>query len=156
MARKKGLHRHREEIVERLRAGESYGAIARHFGCHRWAIQNQARKAGVTSRHKSGHEPHMVEIRGERMRLSEASRRYGISRRTLWHRIQAGDTGERLIRPVRPISRPESYPLGVKVADWKVYAELAREIGVRRAAAKLGVPYGAITAAMRGEEERLA
>jgi len=152
----KGLSKRRGEIAELILAGHSYCQLAQHYGCHKNAIAYQAKKAGVASRYRSGHEPHWITIHGERMRLQHAAERYGIDRRLLAFRLRMGDTGDRLIRPVRPTQRPEVYELGYSVRDWRRYAELGRDIGPRRAMHKTGVPFGAITAAMRGEEERLA
>jgi hypothetical protein len=42
------------------------------------------------------------------------------------------------------------------LAQWRRIAALANDIGVRRAAKKLDIPDGAISAAQRGEWHRLA
>lgn len=144
-----------EEIVERVRAGDSYGKVARDLGCTAQAVMYHCHKAGVRSA-PDNRRAVSVEIDGERLTLSEAGRRYGIGLTTIHMRYQAGDRGPALVRPVRPAPKPCTYQLGLSQATLEGYAELGRALGVDAAARKTGVPKGAIGAAMRREWWRLA
>jgi len=144
-----------EEIAQALRAGASYGEVAARLGVDKKAIYHHAKRMGIDSQHDANTGTAVVEIRGERLCLNEVAHRYGISSTTLYYRYVAGDRGERLIRRPQAQVVPSVYELGLSVADWDWVAEIGRKLGARRARDTLALPQGAISAAMRGEYERL-
>ena len=98
-----------------------------------------------------------VEIDGERVTLKEASRRTGIGYSCLCRRYQRGLRGADLLRkPKRRWKVPSIYHLDITAHDAQLVLEMVSEVGAKRTASKLGLPYGAITALMRGEWERVA
>jgi len=149
-----GIPEHRAHIVASLRAGESYRSLANRIGCSRDLLRYYADQWGERSR--CGNPPtKMVDYRGERVSLWRLAELTGIDYLTLYYRHRAGDRGRRLVRRVKPAPKPRVYTLGISVAQWREYVDLAHEIGADNVARKTGLPRGAVKAAMRGEWHRL-
>ena len=103
-----------------------------------------------------------VTYRGERVHLWELAHLTGINFYTLVTRYRSGDRGAQLVRSpnTAPKGAPAIYELGLSVTEWESIADLARELGgdtpaIKKTSNKLGVPFGAVGAAVRGEWERL-
>lgn len=156
MTGRKGYREHRDFIARRITEGASYGRVAAEVGCDKKTVRHWAMRAGVESAHeKRSPERRRYWVNGECLSLAQIGRRWGISITTLTERVRAGDTGDRLVRPVQRQHRPRFYDLGIPQGEWEKYAQWAREIGVRRVEHKTRLPFGAIAAAMRGEWELL-
>lgn len=150
MGGRRNLAQHREWIVERLRAGATLRDVAEQLGCHHDTVRQQAAKAGYRKRRST------IEYEGELLNFAELSERTGIGAGTLWMRYQSGKRGKELVEPLHIGKCKEHvYELGLSVEVWEQVAQEARARGVRGAYNKFRLPYGAISAAMRGEWERL-
>lgn len=157
MAAIKGVRQHADEIVRRLESGESLQAIADRLGCTREPIRRIAVERGVKSKHPAKAPGKIwIEEGDETITLHAFAKRYGIPYKIAYQRWQRGDRGERLRRPhKRHASPPPCYQCGVSLAQWRLYAEAAREVGPLTISNRTGLPYGAISAAVRGEWDRL-
>jgi len=146
-----------EALSSLLSRGYSYEQVARQYGVHRQTVANYAKRWGM----RSAHPPHnpgslFVEFRGERLNLNQIATRLGIDYKVIWDRYRRGDRGEALARPPRKKRpTPDCYDLDISLSDWREYAQLAREVGLKTAANRTGLPYGALSAAVRGEWNRL-
>lgn len=142
-------------LADRLAQRQSYTEIGRAFGLSKNQVYRRAKWWGLKTQRAAKHEPQVfVEIAGERMTLYRASQRLGIEYRVLIARWRRGWRGAELLRP-RIRTKPTEYELGLSEKDWKAAAALADEIGTRHAANRLRLPYGAISAAQRGEWGKL-
>gem|GEM_PF-5414005 len=98
-----------------------------------------------------------IELDGERVTLAEASRRRGLTLSCIYQRYRAGDRGQRLLRPQeKRYRRPKTYNLELSMRDWEIVLDHAKRVSIDAAAIRYGVPYGAITAMLRGEWERVS
>lgn len=153
----KNLKRRIYDIERWLDEGLSQGEIANRLGCHRKAVNYWCQKLGLRSKHPCNEENAiLVEVNGEWASLQATAQKYGLYYRTVHHRYHQGDRGEDLIRPARKCVRPNVYRLGIPWSEWRVYREFGMQVGARSASKTLGIPSGAIGAAIRGEWERLA
>ena len=88
--------------------------------------------------------------------LFQAAEEEGLPLNLVLERFKKGDRGSRLFRKARPYKRcTNHYDLDLTMDEWRVACELAREIGVRKAARKLYLPMSAITYALKGQYDRV-
>lgn len=98
-----------------------------------------------------------VERGGERMSLAEACRRERLPEEAIRDRYRRGLRGDELFAPLRwSWRKPESYRLGITVAEAEEVADYAREHGIKTAAQRLHLPYGAVSALVSGDDWRVA
>lgn len=127
------------------------------FGCHKDTVTRYAKRYGVAWPHRARFSAEIgVEIDGRRMTLREAADENGIDRTTMYWRHKHGWRGRDLIDPPRHNSQaPPHYEVGYTRDEWREIVAYASARTINAASKMFGVPYGAITAAMRGEDERL-
>jgi len=140
-----------------LSQGESYEQVARRFGVNRQTVSNYAKRWGMRSAHPPHNPGTLFDVfHGERLNLNQIARRLDIPYKVIWDRYRRGDRGDDLTRPPRKKRpTPDCYDLDISLSDWREYAQLAREVGLKTAANRTGLPYGALSAAVRGEWSRL-
>lgn len=98
-----------------------------------------------------------IELDGERVTLAEAARSRGLTLSCIYQRYRAGERGQRLLRPQeKRYRRPKTYHLNMTMREWEIVLDHAKRISIDAAANRYGVPYGAITAMLRGEWERVS
>lgn len=148
----------RKDLATELDAGASYADIARRWGgITKDGVHRRAKRWGLQSRNPARHPGAPVMwFRGGWRNLHEIARLAEVHYHTVWRRYQRGERGERLARPARKKKEnPKHYELDISLSDWRDYAEYARTVGLKTAANRTGIPYGALAAAVRGEWERL-
>lgn len=147
-----------EDLAAELDAGRSYAEIARRWGgITKDGVHRRAKRWGLKSQNPAKHPGSpVVWFEGARRNLHEVARLAGVHYHTVWRRYQRGYTGKALARPARRKKTvPRCYDLDISIADWREYAAMAREIGLKTTANRTGLPYGALAAAVRGEWDRL-
>ena len=72
-------NKEREEIATRYRAGESTYQLARAFGCHRSAISNALRKAGITPQHHRIDDTEVARLYESGMSSVEIAKKYDVT-----------------------------------------------------------------------------
>ncbi len=88
--------------------------------------------------------------------LFQAAEEEGLPLNLVLERYKKGDRGQRLFRKARSYNRCNNhYELDLSMDDWRVACELARAIGVRKAARKLYLPMSALTYALKGQYDRV-
>lgn len=146
----------RERLTALFEQGVSYRQCANELGVSMSTIRKYKNKWGLESRNEPvGVTRQYVTYKGERMGIWQAAKKAGIPPDTLWYRLRRGWRGDDLFKPVRKYHQPNVYELDVPIREWRLVASLAREVGPKKAANTMRLPYGAITAAMRGEESKL-
>lgn len=146
----------RERLAELFEQGASYNQAAAELGVGRATITKYAKRWGLSSKNPRPATCHYITYQGERMSIAEAAQRAGLHPDTLRDRIVRGLPEHRWFQPARRYTTaPRYYALDLPLSEWRMYADLAREIGPKAVHDSTGLPYGAITAAMRGEEDRL-
>lgn len=150
MGARLNLSPHRDWIVERLQAGDRLRDVADVLGCCPEAVRQQAKKAGYRIRRAA------FKHEGEWTTFTELAERTGIQMNTLWLRYQRGKRGKELVQPLHiGKCRHYVYYLDLSYSAWQEVAEEARRRGIRETYNKLRLPMGAISAAVRGQWERL-
>jgi hypothetical protein len=97
-----------------------------------------------------------IEHNGVVKPLFQAAEEEGLPLNLVLERYKKGDRGERLFRKARSYKRNKNhYDLDLTMDEWKVACDLAREIGVRKAARKLYLPMSAISYALKGQYHRI-
>lgn len=147
----------KEQLEQARDEGLTQGEAARRFGCNPMTIRRHSKKNGVVWPWRHGFTPkHYAWIDGEWLSMRQIADRAGIPHRTVCWRRRHGWRDEDLGLPTRHDTRPpEYYETDHDSRDWQEIVGLARERGIKHAAAIFHVPYGAVGAALRGEHERL-
>lgn len=97
-----------------------------------------------------------VTYRRKKMTLSEACRLRGMPYKVVLERYKKGDRGARLWRRIRRYKKtPKVFQIGLSMTELESVVQLAEQIGAKAAAQKYGIPMAAVSAAMRGELERI-
>lgn len=95
-------------------------------------------------------------VDGQYLTLATAAKRAGLRKNNLYRRHKMGIRGPALFGPATWDTRaPAYYEIGWSWSEWCQAVALADEIGDDAARQRLGIPKGAISAARRGEVERL-
>lgn len=98
-----------------------------------------------------------VAHKGEIKPLFQAAEEEGLPLNLVLERFKKGDRGMHLFREARQYNRClDHYELDLTVDEWRVACQLAREIGVRKAARKLYLPMAALSYALKGQYDRFA
>lgn len=147
----------KQQLEQAVADGLSQQEAAERFQCARQTVQRCRKKYAVRWPHRGAHKPsRFVELNGEWLSLAEVARRYGFDRDVICKRFHNGDRGAHLVRPLRHVTPPpKCYEVGLSRSDWQVVMAVAREHTPLTAARRFDIPLGAVTAALRGEEERL-
>jgi hypothetical protein len=88
--------------------------------------------------------------------LFQAAEEEGLPLNLVLERFKNGDRGARLFRKARPYKRcTNHYELDLTMNEWRVACELARAIGVKKAARKLYLPMSALSYALKGQYDRV-
>lgn len=147
----------RADLAAELATGDTFGQIARRWGANRKTLWLRAKRWGLSHDLKPGNPGvHATWFRGEQRTLHAIAAMVGVHYNTVWRRYHKGHRGEQLARPARaktPV--PDCYDLGLSLTQWREYAALAAEIGLKAAHNRTGLPYGALSAAINEDWERL-
>lgn len=108
-------------------------------GCQRYAEETASR----------------VMVFGQDIRVSQAALLIGMSESGFRRRLTLGVSANIARRPSNTGRRKRHYSLGLSEADYAVIIPFAREHGIQKASRTFGIPYGAVSAALRGDYERL-
>jgi hypothetical protein len=120
-----------------------------------WPLDLQAQSRRLTQA-LSARTPKRIQIGDEWMSFAEAARRSNVPLSTLFERYKLGDRGKRLLRRKRRYRKPtDCYRVGISRREWQQVVDYATKHGKKATHNRLKIPMGAITAAMRGEWERL-
>lgn len=109
---------------------------------------NNCRWATLIEQANNRTDNRLLSVGGRQITLAEASRLTGISRHTIWSRLQRGQTGESAIRPV--LSRPNK----AKLTDADILTIRASTLSHRVLARHYGVDRRTIDKAIRRETWR--
>lgn len=147
----------REQLQQAIDDGLTQKEAGARFGCNPQTVRRWARRLGITWPHFGHFLPRQrLEVFGEWLSCREIADRYGLRHSTVCWRWRHGWRGADLAAPARCDTLPrDHYEAPYSAHEWREIAGYAEERGIKTAAATFGVPYGAVTAAMRGEDHRL-
>ena len=143
----------KQAIADRLTRRQA----ADRFGCSPDTVRRHAKKCGIRWPHWARFQPVVREwVNGESLTLRQAADRYGLHPSTVYWRHAHGWRGDDLVLPAAHDTRPQPfYETEYTGEDWREIIAFAKQRNIKAAAKCFGVPYGAVTAAMRGEAHRL-
>jgi hypothetical protein len=132
-------------------SSRTFGTWVKLAGFERWP-----RKTTAAMLANGARRARRIFVHGAWLTINEASRRYKLDRRTLWSRIVRGVKGDALVAPPDGTHRPKDcYHLDLSERDWAEVVAYAKQRGTDYVRRKLGIPLGAVNAAVNGEFHRL-